>query len=83
MQKPISTSDVFFKISISFWLLCTGFYISTGTSEWIEAGIYYVWRAFTQYRYLIFDQDGFYRRLHWNSSVIIVCSYCGSLIVII
>ncbi len=33
----------FFKMIISFWLLCICFYVSTGTSEWVEAGIECIW----------------------------------------
>ncbi len=29
----------FFKMSIYFWLLCIGFYVINGTSEWLEAEI--------------------------------------------
>ncbi len=58
------------RFSLKFAFLI-GFYVSVGTSECVETGIYlkwkylmniyYVWRAFTQSLYLIFDQD-----LHWN-----------------
>ncbi len=36
-----------------------GWYLAHLKWKYLMNTTYYVWRAFTQYRYLIFDQDGF------------------------
>ncbi len=49
-----------YRFLCKYWYFWMGCGLGLAHLKWkYLMNIYYVWRAFTQYHYLIFDQDGF------------------------